>query len=942
MVRLLSCCMLLNAGILPGQTGATLNSIRLSEANLQPLLFTGTDAGACKPVFTHPLVAFQVGEKWLDAQNAVCDYFTPDSAFIRIGAIGVGFAKGHAGNQGWEATLTFINGSKDTIELHNVVPFGVSSRYPYITGKGNHGLSRSHLFLPGREPVNVILPDNAWELGYAAIPTDREGLSVAALARRVSWDREKARRRRFSTVLYPGGQVTYRIWADYYQGEWQEGLRLMFQKRYLYDLKDFDNSLFERKDLEWIRHAYAMHLIMAWDHAFYDQQNGGYRLSSFIQESKRLYGGNDVIGIWQNWPTLGLDQRNQWDLLRDLPGGTSRIRELAEDCRDNGARFFISYNPWDESTRWEDHHSGMSAMIEETGADGVVLDTEGKSSPEHQLAADRVKPGVIMYSEGMAVPKDMTTIVSGRVHNALYYPPMLNLNKFIKPEFAIFRVAELYLERIRREYALSLFNGYGTELNIFRPGRPDWAEEDYRFWGRTLMILRENTSNFVQQGFTPLIPTTADGIYVNKWPLAGKIVFTIFSLIPEGFDAPLFEIHPEEGYHYFDLWNHEPVTIDTIDGKYFARASVDGFSKQWLGTNNEGAVGAVARLKEDLMVRQNGDWLTVSAMRGDQFKIWPGNPAYDKTPLVLPAGEHRIRLTDHFGRYEGKFVVQAFTKNELSDEAVFEIPPGTARLISHAEHTPKPAARPEDMVLIPSGRFLMKTTFGDNFIPNPDPAGDAVGMKAFYMDKYPVTNQEFAQFLKATGYHPADTANFLKHWTGGRIPAGEERFPVVYIAYEDARAYADWAGKRLPTEAEWQYAAQAGDGREWPWDKNARVERKEQVITNTLTVSRLQVDSQLCNTGNGRPYAVGAYPKGANPYGLEDLVGCVWQLTNDLYDNGANYYIILKGGSYFLPTSSWWYVEGGPRELTYQQKLLRVSPGFERNATVGFRCVADP
>ncbi|MCB0608094.1 MAG: hypothetical protein KDD12_10285, partial [Lewinella sp.] len=70
MVRLLSCCTLLNAGILPGQTGATLNSIRLSEANLQPLLFTGTDAGACKPVFTHPLVAFQVGEKWLDAQNA--------------------------------------------------------------------------------------------------------------------------------------------------------------------------------------------------------------------------------------------------------------------------------------------------------------------------------------------------------------------------------------------------------------------------------------------------------------------------------------------------------------------------------------------------------------------------------------------------------------------------------------------------------------------------------------------------------------------------------------------------------------------------------------------------------------------------------------------------------------------------------------------------------
>jgi hypothetical protein len=67
----------------------------------------------------------------------------------------------------------------------------------------------------------------------------------------------------------------------------------------------------------------------------------------------------------------------------------------------------------------------------------------------------------------------------------------------------------------------------------------------------------------------------------------------------------------------------------------------------------------------------------------------------------------------------------------------------------------------------------------------------------------------------------------------------------------------------------------------------------------------------------------------------------VWQLTNDEYDNGTNYFLVVKGGSYFLPASSWWYVEGGPRELTYTQKLLRISQGFERCGTVGFRCVMD-
>jgi formylglycine-generating enzyme required for sulfatase activity len=114
------------------------------------------------------------------------------------------------------------------------------------------------------------------------------------------------------------------------------------------------------------------------------------------------------------------------------------------------------------------------------------------------------------------------------------------------------------------------------------------------------------------------------------------------------------------------------------------------------------------------------------------------------------------------------------------------------------------------------------------------------------------------------------------------------------------------------------------------------------VVTSTLTVSQIEgIDPTHCNLGDGKLYPVGKYPKGANPYGLEDLVGCVWQLTNDIYFNGSYRYIILKGGSVFKPSSSWWYVQGGPRELHYRQQLLRVSEGFERSATVGFRCVKD-
>jgi formylglycine-generating enzyme required for sulfatase activity len=211
------------------------------------------------------------------------------------------------------------------------------------------------------------------------------------------------------------------------------------------------------------------------------------------------------------------------------------------------------------------------------------------------------------------------------------------------------------------------------------------------------------------------------------------------------------------------------------------------------------------------------------------------------------------------------------------------------------------------------------------------------------MDKYPVTNAEYKKFMDETNYQPEDKKNFLKHWPNGKIPKGEENYPVVYVSYEDAKAYCLWAKKRLPTELEWQYAAQTEDGREWPWSKNTKnIYREEEPITETLTVFKIKgIDSIYCNLGNGKMDPVGKYPKGANPNGLEDLVGSVWQLTNDIYQTGSYDYIIIKGGSYYNPASSWWYVQGGPRELHYREHLLRVSEGFERNATIGFRCVKD-
>jgi formylglycine-generating enzyme required for sulfatase activity len=838
--------------------------------------------------------------------------------------------------------IRFSNTSSDTLRLSNVVPLSEDKSAVYITGKGDHPLSRTHIFFPDRTPVNVVVPDNAWELGFSF--TNHGRMDTAALSRRDVKSIEKGTRKRFETVLFPGGSVTYDVWTTTLSGSWQDALRIFFQEQKLFDITSFDRTLFDRKDLQWIRHAYVMHLQMAWDRDLYSREDGRYHYTDFIDKGKKLYGGDDVIGIWPTWPSLGLDSRNQFDLFRDMPGGMDSIRRMGDLLRARGTRLFVCYNPWDEGTRSEGHLQGIADMIRGTGADGVVLDTKGESSRELQDTADKVRPGVVMYSEGMAVPKDMPGIVAGRVHNALYYVPMLNLNKFIEPAFAIFRVAELFKEPIRREYATSFFNGYGTELNVFGPGNPEWVDVQYKYLGKCSMILRENTGNFTSGKYTPLISVDKDSIWVNQWERDGKTIWTIYSILPQGFKGSLLTVAPRSGSHYVDLWHHREVKPEQSAQGWRLEVQTDAFNVSDLGTNNEGEVDALGEFPEILEVKLDGDVISYTSMHTGTIRIWSGSPDYEKKPWTSVASTGNLSVLKTFGMFEGRFVIQLLSNGELLDERVVEIKPGSPRRISVSEKVIMKNVPSKDMVKIPAGKFAFHASSGDAFIPYPvQDTGTVFDMSAMYMDKYPVTNRQFEAFLKATRYKPADAARFLAHWVKGRIPAGMEDFPVVHVGLEDAQAYAKWAGKRIPTEVEWQYAAQTSELREWPWNQKVSVTRKEENVTETLTTVEIGgIDSVNCNLGNGLLYKVGSYPQGVNPHGLEDLVGCVWQLTNDVYQVGNYRYVILKGGSFFKPSGSWWYVQGGPRELHYRQMLLRVSAGFERNATVGFRCVVDP
>jgi formylglycine-generating enzyme required for sulfatase activity len=219
--------------------------------------------------------------------------------------------------------------------------------------------------------------------------------------------------------------------------------------------------------------------------------------------------------------------------------------------------------------------------------------------------------------------------------------------------------------------------------------------------------------------------------------------------------------------------------------------------------------------------------------------------------------------------------------------------------------TPEPVGPVDkEMVPIPGGEFMMGSNEGD---PDEAPAHQ-VAVAPFLMDITEVTNDEFAAFMQATGYQaPA-------------VQLGEGNHPVSRVTWDDADAYCTWAGKRLPTEAEWEFAARGTEGRVYPWGNEwdpSKANGREAGIRSTT--------------------AVGSFG-GASPFGVLDMAGNVREWTADWYDKypGSSFYSqffqkfrVHRGGGWF----------DDPEDLRAANR--NGGPPESANDDLGFRCVQD-
>lgn len=634
--------------------------------------------------------------------------------------------------------------------------------------------------------------------------------------------------------------------------------------------------------LQWIHSEFIQPQMMVEDRYFYNPTTHKYTVTRYLNDLKKRYGGIDAVLIWPTYPNMGIDARNQLEMVESMPGGYAGVRKVVEQFHRHGVKVLFPMMMWDQGTHkpsepWPD---AIAKEMKRIDADGVNGDTQDGVPLAFELAS--VTDGhPLAFEPEVGLPEEAERWdVLNWGYYTYHFVPTVDRFRWLNPQHQV-NISDRWNRNKTRDLQYAFFNGEGFESwenvwGIWNGITPRNAEAIRR----VAAIEREVAPYFESEGWQPYYPMEHYGVFASRWPEEDGTVWTIVNRNEYDVAGPEMNVQPESGTRYFDLYHGIELHPEHDGGK-----DVLVFP---IGAHGYGAVLAIRHAPSTALKAFLAKMKAMTTRPLSSFSnVWKPLPQHmvpipRTTPAaVTPSGMVRILGGWYVFKVHG-------TEIEGSDDIGTDV-----------QYPWEDSAR----------RYHVHRMY----------------IHTFYMDKYPVTNAEYKEYLHVTHYHPLDAYDYLKDWKSGTYPHGWGDKPVTWVSISEARDYCKWAGDRLPNEWEWQYAAQGGaKGLLYPWGNT----------WNSADVPTPDKGHTL--TG---PADVNAHPGGASPFGVMDMVGNVWQWTN-VFEDSHTRAAILRGGSYYQPQGSVWYFPQAYRNDEHSKYLL-MAPSYDRSGTIGFRCVKD-
>jgi hypothetical protein len=587
---------------------------------------------------------------------------------------------------------------------------------------------------------------------------------------------------------------------------------------------DYDDARYGRRNPS----ARVMNVAWLWDELLYDHARGVFTVDRYLDAAERDFGGFDGVTLWNAYPVLGIDGRNHFAYFEDV----AELPDVVRQFQARGVRVYLSYYPWETGSGAEAIDT-VIGLVRKLGVDGVFLDSSKEASGALRAALDAIDPKLTLEGESkVPLPRVAAQTMSWAQWFADSDTPGVLRTKWLERRHELHHIRRWNRDHLDELHSAWL-NGTGVLVwQVVFGVWVGWNERDRKTLRAMSAVYRSHVEWFVSEEWEPLAETLAPQLVASRWVHEGVPLWTVVN----------------RGGDYVGPWIGGEGVVDLVTGGPAG------------GLLRAGAIAAVTKApssghRPPSPPRGEGRHTDIAA-------LWPS-----------PHGGEGSRRADE-GALSAVFPARVAVRVATP---VVRVPSAPAGMIA----IDWPGGDITVTYRLRETGLYGEAPFVDEWKPLP-PRLHAMAEMVRYVPAHrfaiatrEVTAEDFRRFLAATGYVPVRPERFALAASG----------PATYVELADARAYAAWAGFRLPTEDEWQIAAERG----------------------------------LLHR--------------ADPL--------VWNLTDSEHVDGRSRFHILKGGCAPLAAPSDWYVESGPMPASRSVKLLQCGAGLNRSPLIGFRCAVD-